>query len=127
VFLELTRRREEFATSSLGDPSLGLAGWHSIHGPILGYGSGDPEALQAWMLRHPVVPALGDDLRRLLTPPDRLHIVKVLLGAFDEPIAEVRVDGTRDERCSEALLRLPWPRAAKPSVARAFTLFVHPL
>jgi hypothetical protein len=126
TFLELRSQRGDFATTSVGDPSLGLAGWHSVHGPIVAYGSGDPDALQAWLLEHPVVPLLGDELRAALRP-GTFRGVKFIVGAFDDPIAEVRIDGSRDEACSEALLALPWPRAAKPCAARFFVLFVHPI
>jgi hypothetical protein len=124
AFFELATRCGDFADSSMGDATLGLAGWHSIHGPVLAYGSGDPNGLQRWMLDHPVVPLLGHRLRDALAPGS-IHGVKILVGAFDEPIAEVRIDGVRDEACSRALLELPWPRATKPCAARLFVLFVH--
>lgn len=124
VIMELLTQKSQHADHAHGDDGLGLAGWHSIHGPILGYGSDDATALQRWCLDHPVVPGL----RTFLTPalsPASLHGVKFLLGAFgEESIAEVRIDGVRHDACSAALLELPWPRERK-CVARFFVLFIH--
>lgn len=125
VVFELLNSKGEHAEHAHGDDGLGLVGWHSIHGPILGYGRSDPSALQAWCLDNPVVPALRNVLAPVL-PSAWLHGVKFLLGAFgDTSIAEVRIDGVRDDRCSEALLALPWPKDGQ-HVVRCFVLFVHP-
>jgi len=126
VIMELLTQSSQYAEHADGDDGLGLAGWHSIHGPILGYGSDDPTALQRWCLEHPLVPALRDVLAPALSPA-LLHGAKFLLGAFDEQsIAEVRIDGVRHDECSAALLGLPWPKEGK-RVARCFVLFVaHP-
>lgn len=103
---------------------LGLAGWHSIHGAILGYGNDDATPLQRWCLDNAVVPALRDVLAPALSPV-WLHGAKFHLGAFDEQsIAEVRIDGVRHDACSDALLKLPWPKEGK-RVARFFVLFVY--
>jgi hypothetical protein len=118
--------RGELADHAHGDDGLGLAGWHSIHGPILGYGVGDAAELQRWSLEHAVVPALREPLARALTGAV-LHGVKFLFGgSTSESIAEVRVDGQRDEACSAALLALPWPRSAEAAFVRHFVLFIHP-
>ena len=124
ALLELTDRRGRFADHAHGDDGLGLARWHSIHGPILAYGSGDPHALQRWLLEHPVVPSIADDLRGPLAP-GALHAVKVFVGALEEPIAEVRIDGERHDLASAALMRLDWPRTPVGSVARQLVLFLH--
>lgn len=117
-------QKSEYANHAHGDDGGGLAGWHSIHGPILGYGRGDDvSTLQRWCLDHAVVPALREVLTPAL-PPAWLHGVKFLLGAFKEPIAEVRIDGAHHEACSKALLALPWPKEGN-MVARFFVLFVH--
>ncbi|HEY2515375.1 MAG TPA: DUF6348 family protein [Polyangiaceae bacterium] len=126
VLLELRSQREDLATNSLGDPALGLSGWHSVHGPIVAYGSGDGALLQEWLLEHPVVPLLGETLRKTLLSRGP-HGVKFVLGDFDEPIAEVRIDGVRNDACCDALLALPWPRARRSCAARFFVLFVHPI
>lgn len=126
VLLELRSQREDLATNSLGDPLLGLAGWHSVHGPIVAYGTGDATPLQQWLLENPVIPRLGETLRKAL-PSRGPHGVKFILGDFDEPLAEVRVDGARNDACSEALLAFPWPRTRSGSAARFFVLFVNPL
>lgn len=123
---ELMSQRGEYAAHAHGDDGLGLDGWHSIHGPILTYGDDSAEQLQKWCLDNPIVPALRDGLAGEL-PPTPIHGVKFLLGAFgDGSSAEVRIDGERSEACSDALLRLRWPKT--PSrVVRFFVLFVHPL
>lgn len=51
--------------------------------------------------------------------------MKILVGAFESPIAEVRVDGKRDEGASAAVLALPWSRTPDGSVARMFVVFLH--
>lgn len=124
VILELLTQESRHADHAHGDDGLGLAGWHSIHGPILGYGRDEATTLQRWCLDHPVVPALRDVLAPALSPV-LLHGAKFLLGAFDEEsIAEVRIDGVRHDACSAALLELPWPKEGK-RVARFFVLFIH--
>jgi len=124
VVLELLSQRGQYADHAHGDDGLGLQRWHSIHGPILGYGRDDAKALQAWCIDNPVVPALRDALSPAL-PPAYLHGAKFLLGAFgDESIAEVRIDGVRHDPCSAALLRLPWPKEGT-RVVRFFVLFIH--
>lgn len=121
---ELLSQQGQFADHSHGDATLGLPGWHSIHGPVLGYGRDDATPLQQWCLENPPIPLIADELSRALSG-DSLHAVKFLLGAFgDESIAEVRIDGERDEPCSDALLALSWPRDPV-QVARFFVLFVH--
>jgi hypothetical protein len=122
--LELLTQQSKYAEHAHGDDGLGIAGWHSIHGPVLGYGRDDAGALQQWCFDHPVVPTLRDVLTPALPPTD-LHGAKFLLGAFgSESIAEVRIDGVRHDACSDALLELPWPKEGK-RVARFFVLFVH--
>lgn len=124
TILELLTGRGEFADHSNGDASLGLRTWHSIHGGILAYGKGDGgPALQAWCLENPIVPLLSAPLTRALKPGVP-HGVKFLLGAFANPIAEVRIDGDHSDECSEALLTLPWPKTGD-QVARFYVLFVH--
>jgi hypothetical protein len=125
VIMELLTQQSKYADHAHGDDGLGLAGWHSIHGAILGYGRDDASSLQQWCLDHPVVPALRDVLAPALTAT-RLHGVKFLLGAFDEQsVAEVRIDGVCHDSCSAALVKLPWPKAGK-RVTRLFVLFIHP-
>lgn len=123
--LELLTQRGEYAEHSDGEDGLGLKGWHTIHGPILGYGRDDARPLQTWCVENPVVPLLGDLLAAAL-PPGPVHGVKFLLGAFDEEsIAEVRIDGAESETCSDALLKLDWPKQGA-QVARFFVLFIQP-
>src|SRR5262252_7780376 len=41
VVLELVAQGGAYAEHAHGEDGLGLRGWHSIHGPILGYGRDD--------------------------------------------------------------------------------------
>ena len=124
VVMEFLAKDGRYADHAQGDDGLGLAGWHSIHGAILGYGRSDASALQQWCLDHPLVPALRDVLAPALSPA-HLHGAKFLLGAFDdESTAEVRIDGVRHDACSAALLKLPWPKHGK-RVAPYFVLFLR--
>ena len=124
AMMELVTRTGQYGDHCHGDPALGLARWHSIHGPILTYGQADTTALRAWCRDHPVIPILQPLLEPELggAPP---HGVKFLLGAFGpRALAEVRVDGRRCDAASDALLA--WPKDG-PATARFFTVFVHPL
>lgn len=126
TILELLQRTGAFADHAHGDETLGLRGWHSIHGPVLGYGRTDSTQLQNWFLENAVVPLLRERLEPALKP-GAVHGVKFLTGAFGEKsIAEVRIDGHRSDACSEALFDLAWPKDAG-GVARFFVLFVHPI
>lgn len=110
--LELAARDGRYAEHANGDATLGLPTWHSIHGGIVAYGTGDPNPLQEWLLDHPVIPALSSLLGDRLEP-GALHGVKILVAALDESNAEVRIDGVRDDPCSQAILQLDWPRGGR--------------
>jgi len=121
---EILDQQGQHADHSHGDPTLGLPGWHSIHGAILAYGKDDATPLQQWCLENPPIPMIADELSRSLSA-DSLYAVKFILGAFgDDSVAEVRINGERDDACSDALFALPWPKAPT-RVARFFALFVH--
>jgi hypothetical protein len=122
--LELLHGDGRFAEHSNGDDGIGLPGWHGILGPLLGYGSDSAEPLQTWCLKNPLIPALQAYLAPRLAD-GLVHGVKFLLGAMDPGIAEVRINGQRDDAASEALFRLPWPRGRR-SVLRSYAVFVHP-
>lgn len=122
---ELVTRRGEYADHARGDATLGLPDWHSFHGGILGYGKNGGRDLQAWCLANPIVPLVAAQLGPALQP-DRPHGVKFFLGAFPAPVAEVRIDGERDDACSDALAALPWPKAGA-DIARFYVLFAHPI
>jgi len=124
AILELLTQKGELADHAHGDDGCGLLGWHSIHGPILGYGRQDATDLQRWCLEHPLVPLLREPLAAALAP-GRLHGVKFLLGAFGhESLAEVRIDGALDEASSSALLACPWPKTPT-RVVRCYVIFIH--
>src|SRR5262245_17949761 len=77
VVLELLTSRGEYADHAHGDATLGLPSWHSIHGPILGYGREDASPLQRWCVDHSVIPLLENLLSAEL-PATPLHGVKFL-------------------------------------------------
>lgn len=124
VALELFSRDGRFADHAQGDDGLGLAGWHSIHGPTFGYGAKSVDELQRWVLEHPPVPALAAQLRSSLTPA-KIHTAKFLLVAGAESAAEVRIDGEVHQAASDALLALPWPRDGVLGALRQYTVFLH--
>ena len=51
-----------------------------------------------------------------------LNGIKILFGG---DIAEVRINGSRDEPASAALAALAWPRLDPVAFARCFILAVH--
>ena len=115
-------RHSHFSAASVvfegpsNDPQ-GLAGWHVIHGPVLGFGTGDgPDTMQRWVIDHPLLPQLNGELVAAFDRP-ALNGVKLLLGG---DVAEIRVNGQADARGSAALRSLPWPRSIHPHLHDAF-------
>ncbi|MFO0684553.1 MAG: DUF6348 family protein [Sandaracinus sp.] len=131
AILELGYRDGRFADHADHDPTLGLAEWHSVHGPLIAFGPAsahaDAIALRDWALAHPLVPQIRASLSPALASPGP-HGVKLFLAdcaGGAPPIAEVRIDGIRDDASSEALLGTPWPRRATGSCLRSFVVFLH--
>ncbi|MFN7923167.1 MAG: DUF6348 family protein [Bryobacteraceae bacterium] len=126
VCLEIFARDGTFADHYRGNDPRGCAGWHVIHGPWLMFGKGEAsDRLQAWALDNPLLPSVGKLASRSFQR-ENLNCVKVLFGSGTEDIAEVRVNGERDEAASEYLRSLPWPRSAGAAFARCYLLFIHP-
>jgi hypothetical protein len=71
--------------------------------------------------RPPVAAAVG---QRLVEAFDRplLNGIKLVFGG---EIAEVRIDGARNEAGTEALQLLDWPRVTPFASIRCFVLAVH--
>ena len=51
--------------------------------------------------------------------------VKLLFGFAAGEIAEVRVNGVRNEPASLSLQSMDWPRASEAAFVRCYWLFVH--
>lgn len=125
VFLEFLTRDGSFADHFHGDDPRGCRGWHVIHGPWLPYGVGlARDILLAWALETPVLSLVGPIIARSFDRPE-LNCVKLFFGFGGSDIAEVRVNGQRDEVASEHLESLPWPRSKDAAFARCVLLFVH--
>jgi hypothetical protein len=125
VVLELVTQKGRFADHAHGADGLGIAGWHSIHGPILAYGAHGMDALQRWLAEHPPMPALQRHLQAQLTP-DAPHTVMLhIVANGDGSTSEVRVDGEPHRAASAALQAMSWPRRDVLAVARQLTLFAH--
>lgn len=126
VLLELIEQSGRFADHYLGDDPGGFAGWHAIHGPIFGYGTGSAkEALQTWALEHQLLPQLRESIEPYLdrTSPNG---VKLYFGGSPESrIAELRLDGVELPEASEALASLAWPQPSEHAYMRVFIVLVH--
>ncbi|NAS25831.1 hypothetical protein GT755_29635 [Herbidospora sp. NEAU-GS84] len=129
--LELLRQNGTLAAHFPPDDPEGFPGWHTIHGGIVGWGSGaDHMAGQTWaadnVLLPRLAPVLNDGFER-----DHLIGIKAIFGGGHDAdglfeTAEVRVDGVRHEAASRVLAGLGWPRPADGmSFARTFMLLVH--
>ena len=125
VILELLKRDgSEAAHFHDADPG-GCPGWHVIHGPVLAYGRGSaPATLQSWSLQGNLLSHVGPIATKAFGRP-MLNGVKLLFGFGNERIAEVRINGMRDQDASEQLRTLNWPQSSDPAFARCFLLFVH--
>ena len=124
--IELLTQRGDFAQHYGADDPQGLAGWHAIHGPILGWGKGsNAPDLQRWWIDNPILPLLTEELLASLDRPE-LNGVKIFFGSDAMgSTAEVRINGQRAEATSAALLGLGWPRFAEPAYVRSYVLLVH--
>ena len=114
----------EFADHYHGDDTDGFSGWHTIHGGIVGFGDADSaNKLQQWWLNNPLLPALARALDHTLDEKDGPFGLKILFGG--DGVAEVRINGERNEVASSMLVSLPWPRLHPPAFVRSYVLLVH--
>lgn len=125
VLLELKYSRTgEFADHLYGTEADGFSGWHAIHGGIIGIGDADSAGkLQQWWLDNPLLPALARCLNESLDEKDGPFGLKILFGG--DEVAEVRVNGERNEVASSMLASLSWPRLDPPAFVRSYVLLVH--
>lgn len=117
--------RGEFADHYRGSEPDGFAGWHAIHGAIIGFGAGDNgNVLQKWWIANPVLPAIAAVLAPALGEDHAPYGVKILFGG--NGVGEVRVNGHVHEAASTTVANLPWPRLHPPAFVRSYVLLIHP-
>lgn len=127
VMLEFLEQTGAFADHAHGDDGLGMWGWHSIHGPITGWGKGDGgDVLQRWVIEHPLLPQLALVLSGALRREMPNGVKCILAHINNKDIVEVRINGVEHEAATAVLLGLSWPR---PEIAfmRCYVMLVHPL
>lgn len=118
-------QRGEYASHVHSGDEGGLAGFHVIHGPIMAYGHGPTsQALQSWLLDHPVLPKLATALSADLQKGSPLRSIKVFVAS--NGVAELRLDGQVHGPASDALAAMEWPRAEAFAAARIYVLVLHP-
>jgi len=123
VVLEMLHHDGRFAEHYQATDPDGLPGWHAIHGPIIGFGAGSgSEAMQQWVIDHPLLPQLAEPLLAAFDRPN-INGLKILFGG---DIAEVRINGSADPAASAGLASLLWPRTDPPGFIRCFVLAIHP-
>lgn len=123
VIRELLSGKGEYAVHCDGQHPLGLPGWHVIRGPLMAFGA--PEAARALMDWAQSAPLLAHIADALITRFDRpaLNGIKLVLGP---DVAEVRLNGRADERCSAALATVELPRLERFAFLRCYSLAVSP-
>ncbi|MEV4559215.1 DUF6348 family protein [Kitasatospora sp. NPDC049285] len=126
TMLELVAHNGRFAGHLDPLDQDGLPGWHAIHGGMVGWGTGERHhAVQDWLVRHPVLPALAPALAGPLGRDQLVGVTVFFGGRPGEETAEVLVDGRVHEAASKALAALDWPRPADgEAYARTFVLLV---
>ena len=126
VVLELLTQKGRYADHYHGDDPEGFAGWHAIHGPWLGWGTGEgPDVLQRWAFDHSLLPVLRPAIAPELDRRELNGLKLVFGGSPSDRIAEVRINGTARPGPSAALLGLEWPRLDGHAYVRGFVLLVH--
>jgi hypothetical protein len=129
--IELVTQTGEFAVHFGPDDPGGLAGWHAIHGEIVGFGDDEYlDELIPWWVDHPVLPRIRDPLLAELDRPF-CNGVKWVVGSFvDHDIAEVRVNGRIAHRATNALAALDRPRCrdreARGGYVKSYVLPIRP-
>jgi hypothetical protein len=130
ALLEVLARDGTFAAHLHSGDAGGVPGWHVVHGPWLGWGSGDEGAeaaaeIQSWAVDNPPLPALAQAIVQEIDRPE-LSGVKIFFGSTGtDPIAEVRVDGAVSDPASDLLFELEWPQFPHLAVVRSFVVLVH--
>jgi hypothetical protein len=126
ALLEVLAQDGTFAEHLPAGDEMGLPSWHIVHGPVFAFGEQEAaNALQQWVIDHPLLPILGDDVVREI---DRAYLngVRFLFGSSSEgDTAEVRVNGTASESASESLRQLDWPRSDRAAFVRTFVMLIH--
>jgi hypothetical protein len=129
-FLEMLTRRGQYADHLDGNDRAGIPGWHTVASGILAYSEGDDDsdrvALQHAMADNSVLNRLSDVLVPLVTQPANNGIKMLYLRGADSMVAEVSVNGVRDETASDALAGLAWPAVKAPTVARCYAVATSP-
>ena len=127
--LEVLEMQGDHATYLPPHAPDGFPGWHSVHGPVIGWGGPDQQELvRDWLMENPVLPTLAPVLAQTPFPRPELIGVKVFLGgSAEDEVAEVRVNGAVHVEASTALWALGWPRATEgASYARSFIVLIEP-
>jgi len=126
ALLEVLAQDGSFAEHLPPGDEMGLPNWHVVHGPIAGMGATEGvRRLQQWVIDHPLLPALADEVIRDLDRP-YLNGVKFIFGSSsDGDIAEVRINSMHSKSASESLRRLTWPRSRQMSWVRTFVVLLH--
>ncbi len=124
AIFEVFAQKGDFATHYAADDPEGVLGWHTIWGPLLGFGNGDSgEMLQNWALNAPLLSRIVSQVASKALPAAAPHGIKLFFGGED--IAEVRVNGEVDEEASASLLQMDWPRLEDFGVLRTYAILLH--
>lgn len=129
ALLEVLDQRGDHATYLAPDAPNGFPGWHTIHAPVIGWGTEDhQDTLQSWVTENALLPVIAIALTEAAFDRPDLIGIKIFLGSHgDHEAAEVRVNGQVHDRASIALQSLGWPRVhSGASYARTFVLLVEP-
>jgi uncharacterized protein DUF6348 len=127
ALLEFLKHDGSEATHFNDEEPDGCPGWHVIHGPIFAYGNGNaPDELQNWAHDNNFLSRVGPIAVKSFER-DILNGVKLLFGGSkSNKVAEVRINGTRDDAATNLLSQFNWPLSDDPAFGRCFLLFVHP-
>ena len=105
---------------------LGVPGWHAFSGPYFCWGQEGPkERLLNFVIETSPL------LRIIWALPQhwiatRPNAIKLFFGSGSPPTTEVRVNGVRHDRASEALATLDWPQLSAYTTFRQYVVLAHP-